>query len=42
LKLQPAAANHRLLAEVYLKLGDSSLAEQQFRRGLELATAPAD
>lgn len=42
LKLQPAAATHRLLAEVYLKLGDSSLAEQQFRRGLELATAPAD
>jgi len=39
LELAPTPRSHRLLAEVYLKLGEAANADQQFRRGLELATA---
>jgi len=39
LELNACPAGHKLLAEIYLQLGDNSSAAQQFRRGLECAVA---
>lgn len=39
LELNACPAGHKLLAEIYLQLGDNSSAAQQLRRGLECAVA---